>query len=165
MMPIDQMGVDAAIIFSDILVVPQAMGIHVEMNEGTGPQIPTPIRSLEAVVNLVMPDVHDRLSYVFEALKLTKKTLAGRVPLIGFAGSPWTILCYVVEGKGSKTFDIAKKFLFQEPQAAHLLLDKITDVTIEYLKAQHKAGADVVYCRKMILKFGLCHIYNGLLRL
>ena len=144
MMPIDQMGVDAAIIFSDILVVPQAMGIHVEMNEGTGPQIPTPIRSMEAVENIVMPDVNDRLAYVFEALKLTKKTLSGRVPLIGFAGSPWTILCYVVEGKGSKTFDVAKKFLFQEPQAAHLLLDKITDVTIEYLKAQYKAGADVI---------------------
>ena len=144
MMPIDQMGVDAAIIFSDILVVPQAMGIHVEMNEGTGPQIPQPIRTLDAVENIVMPDVQDRLSYVFEALKLTKKTLAGRVPLIGFAGSPWTILCYVVEGKGSKTFDVAKKFLFQEPKAAKLLLDKITDITIEYVKAQHSAGADVI---------------------
>ncbi len=144
MMPIDQMGVDAAIIFSDILVVPQALGIHVEMNEGTGPNIPTPIRSMPEVANIVMPDVADRLSYVFEALKLTKKTLAGRVPLIGFAGSPWTILCYVVEGKGSKTFDIAKKFLFEQPKAAHLLLDKITEVTIEYLKLQHKAGADAI---------------------
>lgn len=142
--PIDQVGVDAAIIFSDILVVPQAMGMVVEMHEGKGPLLPNPVRSAADVDKLLMPDVDETLGYVFAALRQTKTALAGRVPLIGFAGAPWTLLCYAVEGKGSKTFDVAKKFIYEEPAAAHKLLDKITQTTISYLKGQVAAGADCV---------------------
>ena len=144
LMPINQIGVDAAIIFSDILVVLQAMGIEVEMKDGVGPWIENPIRRVEQLDQLEIPDVNDRLSYVMEALKMTKKALLGRVPLIGFAGSPWTLLCYLVQGQGSKNFDQAKAFCFTQPEAAHQILQKITDVTIAYLKAQVLAGADAV---------------------
>ena len=143
-MPIDQIGVDAAIIFSDILVVLQAMGIQVEMKDGVGPWIEEPIRTAADVSRIEIPDVHDRLSYVMEALKMTKTALDGRVPLIGFAGSPWTLLCYLVQGQGSKNFDMAKAYCFTQPQAAHEILQKITDVTITYLKAQVAAGANAV---------------------
>ena len=142
--PIDQIGVDAAIIFSDILVVPQAMGLEVQMVEGKGPFLPQTIHTEADLGKLVIPDVNDRLSYVFEALTLTKKELNGRVPLIGFAGSPWTLLCYMVEGKGSKTFDQAKAFCYTNPGLAHSLLDMITETTISYLKGQVKAGADIL---------------------
>jgi uroporphyrinogen decarboxylase len=142
--PIDQVGVDAAIIFSDILVVPQAMGLEVQMVEGKGPFLPETIKTRADFDKLVVPDVYERLSYVFDALSLTKKELSNRVPLIGFAGSPWTLLCYMVEGKGSKTFDQAKAFCYTQPALAHALLQKITDTTILYLKGQVKAGADIV---------------------
>jgi uroporphyrinogen decarboxylase len=142
--PIDQVGVDAAIIFSDILVVPQAMGLEVQMVEGKGPFLPQTIKTENDLAKLVIPDVHERLSYVFEALAMTKKALDGRVPLIGFAGSPWTLLCYMVEGKGSKTFDQAKAFCYTQPGLAHALLTMITDTTIAYLKGQVKAGADIL---------------------
>jgi uroporphyrinogen decarboxylase len=142
--PVEQVGVDAAIIFSDILVVPQAMGMEVQMVEGKGPFLPDPIRRIEDLDKLRLPDVEEKLGYVFDALRLTKKTLDGRVPLIGFAGSPWTLLCYMVQGKGSKTFDEAKAFCYTQPQTAHRLLQMITDTTIAYLKGQAKAGADVV---------------------
>ncbi len=142
--PVDQVGVDAAIIFSDILVVPQAMGMEVQLVENIGPILPNPIKSLADVEKLSMPDVADSLSYVFDALRLTKKELDGRVPLIGFAGAPWTLLCYMVQGKGSKTFDAAKAFCFTQPKAAHRVLQMITDTTITYLKKQVEAGADVV---------------------
>lgn len=142
--PVEQVGVDAAIIFSDILVVPQAMGLEVQMVEGKGPFLPDPIKRYEDLSKLRIPDVHETLGYVFDALALTKKTLAGRVPLIGFAGAPWTLLCYMVQGKGSKTFDEAKAFCFTQPETAHRLLQMITDTTIAYLKGQVKAGADVV---------------------
>ena len=142
--PVDQIGVDAAIIFSDILVIPQAMGLEVLMEEGKGPSLPKVIRSKEDVDNLITDDVEERLDYVMGALKVTKQGLNNRIPLIGFAGAPWTILCYMVEGKGSKTWDKAKQFCFLQPEVAHSLLQKITDVTIRYLKAQVKAGADVV---------------------
>src|SRR5579871_2164816 len=98
--PIDIIGVDAAILFSDILVVPQAMGMEVQLIESKGPFLPEPIRTANDLERLVVPDVDERLSYVFEALKLTKKELSGRVPLIGFAGAPWTLLCYMVQGQG-----------------------------------------------------------------
>jgi uroporphyrinogen decarboxylase len=143
-MPIDQIGTDAAILFSDILVIPQAMDIAVEMKDGVGPWLPNPIRSAKDVSNVVVPEVSDRLHYVFEAIKQTKKVLDNRVPLIGFAGSPWTILCYAVQGQGSKNFDIAKSFCFSQPEAAHQLLQKITDTTIAYLKQKVAAGVDVV---------------------
>ncbi|RAJ87835.1 uroporphyrinogen decarboxylase [Chitinophaga dinghuensis] len=143
-MPVDQVGVDAAIIFSDILVVPQAMGMEVQLVEKVGPLLPQPVKSAADLSRLCVPDVHERLHYVFDALKLTKQTLAGRVPLIGFAGAPWTLLCYMVQGKGSKTFDEAKGFCYQQPAVAHQLLQMITDTTIAYLKAQVAAGADLV---------------------
>jgi uroporphyrinogen decarboxylase len=142
--PVEQVGVDAAIIFSDILVVPQAMGMEVQMVEGKGPLLPDPIKKITDLDKLYLPDVEEKLGYVFDALRLTKKTLNGRVPLIGFAGAPWTLLCYMVQGKGSKTFDEAKAFCYTQPETAHRLLQMITDTTIAYLKGQAKAGADVV---------------------
>ncbi|GGB13611.1 uroporphyrinogen decarboxylase [Puia dinghuensis] len=142
--PVEQIGVDAAIIFSDILVVPQAMGMEVQMVESKGPLLPDPIKKAADLDRLIRPDVEERLGYVFDALRLTKKTLAGRVPLIGFAGAPWTLLCYMVQGKGSKTFDEAKVFCYTQPETAHRLLQMITDTTIDYLKGQAAAGADVV---------------------
>ncbi len=143
--PVDILGVDAAIIFSDILVVPEAMGLDYEMIEQKGPWFEKTIRTSDDL-SLISGniDVSDRLSYVLEAISLTKKTLDGRVPLIGFAGAPWTIFCYMVEGKGSKTFSESRKILYQNPILAHNLLSQITDVTIEYLKLQMKHGADLV---------------------
>ena len=142
--PIDQVGVDAAIIFSDILVIPQAMGVEVLMEEGKGPSLPRTIKTQADIDSLITTGVEDSLGYMYAALKLTKKELNGRVPLIGFAGAPWTILCYMVEGKGSKTWDKAKQFAYTQPALAHQLLQKITDITILYLIEQVKAGADTV---------------------
>lgn len=142
--PVDQIGVDAAIIFSDILVIPQAMGMEVLMEEGKGPLLPKPIKTQKDVDGLIADGVEENLKYVMDALSLTKKELNGKVPLIGFAGAPWTILCYMIEGKGSKTWDKAKQFAYTQPELAHELLQKITTVTINYLKAQVKAGADTV---------------------
>ena len=143
-MPIDQIEPDAAILFSDILVVLQAMQIPVEMKDGVGPWIPNPIRSTEDVAQSIVPDIHEHLGYVLDAVKMTKQALNERVPLIGFAGSPWTLLCYAVQGQGSKNFDIAKGFCFSQPDAAHSLLQKITDTTIAYLKEKVRAGVDAV---------------------
>ncbi len=142
--PIDIIGPDAAILFSDILVIPQAMNIEVEMKEGIGPWLPNPIRSLKDVEQVVVPDVYEELGYVMDAIKLTKERLDNRVPLIGFAGSPWTILCYAVQGQGSKNFDKAKELCFTQPEAAHQLLQKITDTTIAYLKAKVTTGVNAV---------------------
>ncbi|OYU83462.1 MAG: uroporphyrinogen decarboxylase [Flavobacterium sp. BFFFF2] len=142
--PIRIVKPDAAILFSDILVIPRAMGIHVELKDNLGPIIPTPIRSMQQVLEVQTPDVHDALGYVFKAIDVTKEMLQNEVPLIGFAGSPWTIFCYVVEGKGSKSFDIAKSFCFTQPEAAHLLLQKITDTTIAYLKAKAAHGCNAL---------------------
>ncbi|MBA3674101.1 MAG: uroporphyrinogen decarboxylase [Chitinophagaceae bacterium] len=142
--PVDQVGVDAAIIFSDILVIPQAMGKAVLMEEGKGPSLPEVIQNQKDIDALITDNVEESLSYVMNALKLIKQELNGRVPLIGFAGAPFTILCYMVEGKGSKTWEKAKQFCFTQPQLAHQLLQKITDITIKYLKAQVKAGAEVI---------------------
>ena len=140
--PVDYLGVDAAIIFSDILVIPEAMGLPYQMVEQKGPWFEETIRSAEDI-GLISDtiDVSDRLGYVFEAIKLTKKELNGRVPLIGFAGAPWTIFCYMVEGQGSKTFSKAKKMMYTQPDLAHAILEKITRVTITYLKLQIEAGA------------------------
>jgi uroporphyrinogen decarboxylase len=144
LMPIDQIGVDAAIIFSDILVVLQAMNIEVEMREGIGPYIPQPINSKAALDQVILPDVVDHLDYVFEAVRMTKKELNERVPLIGFAGAPWTLLCYAVQGQGSKNFHRTKAICFEEPQMAKELLQRITTTTIAYLREKVKAGADVI---------------------
>ena len=142
--PIRRYGMDAAILFSDILVIPQAMNIEVEMKPNFGPFLPNPVRTQADVDNTRIPDVHDSLGYVMEAIKATKEKLNDEVPLIGFAGSPWTILCYSVQGQGSKTFDKAKEFCFTQPEAAHQLLQKITDTTIDYLKAKVEAGVNAV---------------------
>ncbi|WP_394906678.1 uroporphyrinogen decarboxylase [uncultured Mesonia sp.] len=143
-MPIHQVGTDAAILFSDILVIPQAMNIEVEMKPGVGPWLPNPIRSAQDVEQVIVPNVEEELGYVFDAIKMTKLALNQEVPLIGFAGSPWTILCYAVQGQGSKNFDKAKQFCFTQPLAAHALLQKITDTTIAYLKQKVKVGVDAV---------------------
>jgi uroporphyrinogen decarboxylase len=141
--PVDILDVDAAIIFSDILVIPEAMGLPYQMIESKGPWFEKTIKSLQDIQNLKVAQAED-LHYVIEAIKLTKKELNGRVPLIGFAGAPWTIFSYMIEGSGSKTFSKAKKFFYTFPQEAHLLLQKITDSTINYLKAQISAGADML---------------------
>jgi len=142
--PVDIIGVDAAILFSDILVVPQAMGLEVQLIESKGPVLPDPIKNVNDLNRVRVPDVNETLGYVFDAIKLIKQELNGRVPLIGFAGAPWTLLCYMVQGKGSKTFDEAKAFCYTQPELAHRLLQMITDTTIAYLKEQVRAGADTV---------------------
>ncbi|TAE37853.1 MAG: uroporphyrinogen decarboxylase [Runella slithyformis] len=142
--PVDLLGVDAAIIFSDILVVPEAMGLPYEMEEKRGPIFPKTVHTLQDVAQLRVADPEADLGYVLEAIKITKRELNGRVPLIGFAGAPFTIFCYMTEGKGSKTFSVAKKALYTDPEFSHQLLQKITDSTIAYLKAQIAAGANLV---------------------
>lgn len=142
--PVNIVGVDAAILFSDILVVPQAMGLEVQLKENVGPLLPDPIKTAADLARVRVPEVDETLSYVFDAIKLIKQELNDRVPLIGFAGAPWTLLCYMVQGKGSKTFDEAKAFCYAQPEVAHQLLQMITDTTIAYLKGQIKAGADVL---------------------
>jgi uroporphyrinogen decarboxylase len=142
--PVDILGVDAAIIFSDILVIPEAMGLPYEMIEAKGPIFPKVIKNTKDVENLKVSDAESDLGYVLQAIDIVKKELNGRVPLIGFAGAPFTIYCYMIEGKGSKTFSVAKKMLFSNPKLAHTLLQKITDSTIAYLKAQAVHGADLL---------------------
>ena len=144
MQPVRRFPIDAAIIFSDILVIPQAMGLPFEMRPGVGPWLDNPVRSAADVAKLRSGDVNDELKYVFDALKITKEALNDEIPLIGFAGSPWTIFCYAVQGQGSKNFDKAKAFAYTETKAAHELLQKITDSTIIYLKEKINAGADVI---------------------
>lgn len=142
--PVDILGVDAAIIFSDILVIPEAMGLPYEMIEAKGPYFPSVIKNQSDVDKLDITNTVERLWYVTEAISMVKKSLNGSVPLIGFAGAPFTIFCYMVEGQGSKTFSKAKKMLYTEPELAHALLQKITVSTINYLKAQIIHGADLV---------------------
>ena len=142
--PVDLVGVDAAIIFSDILVVPQAMGLDYEMEKGEGPHFPNTIRSMADVERLHPADLDGNLGHTLAALRLVKKELNGRVPLIGFAGAPWTIFCYMTQGGGSKEFNIPRSILYREPALAHALLDRITEATITYLRGQVEAGADIV---------------------
>ncbi|WP_020594611.1 uroporphyrinogen decarboxylase [Spirosoma panaciterrae] len=142
--PVDAFDVDAAIIFSDILVIPEAMGLPYEMIESRGPVFPETVRTMDDLKRLRVADAESDLGYVLDAIKLTKKELNGRVPLIGFAGAPFTIFCYMTEGKGSKTFSVAKKLLYTDPDFAHALLQQITDSTIAYLQAQIRAGADLI---------------------
>ncbi|MDE0870890.1 MAG: uroporphyrinogen decarboxylase [Flavobacteriales bacterium] len=143
--PVDLLGVDAAIIFSDILVVPEAMGLPYELVEKVGPRFPEVLRNatdLDRLRKDVDPQVH--LNYVLEAIRITKSDLKNRVPLIGFCGAPWTIFCYMVEGKGSKDWALPRRMLWEQPAFAHALLDAITDTSIAYLKAQVDAGVDLV---------------------
>lgn len=141
--PVDILGVDAAIIFSDILVIPEAMGLPYQMIEAKGPWFENTVKSKADVDKLKIAEAPD-LEYVMKALQLTKKELNNRVPLIGFAGAPWTLFAYMIEGSGSKTFSKAKQFLYTQPEAAHALLEKITQSTINYLKGQVAAGADIL---------------------
>lgn len=142
--PVDILGVDAAIIFSDILVIPEAMGLPYQMAESKGPWFEKTIKTENDIKALRTINPAEDLHYVLKAIQLTKKGLNNRVPLIGFAGAPWTIFSYMIEGGGSKTFSKAKKFLYSQPELAHQLLQKITDNTILYLKAQVEAGADML---------------------
>ncbi len=142
--PIDRFGFDAAILFSDILTIPHAMGLGLEFLEGEGPVFKHPIRHADDIKQLPIPDPHDELRYVIDAVSLIKKTLNNRVPLIGFAGSPWTIAAYMVEGQASKTFSKIKKMLYAEPLLLHELLKKLSTAITSYLTAQIHAGADVV---------------------
>jgi len=143
--PVEELGVDAAIIFSDILVIPEAMGLPYEMIEKKGPSFPDTIKSSKDVSNLIQGEnAADELGYVYKAVDTTVQELQGKIPLIGFAGAPWTIFSYMVEGSGSKTFSKAKKLLYADPVTAHALLAKITNTTISYLKRKIKAGVSIV---------------------
>ncbi len=142
--PIDRFPLDAAIIFSDILVVPQALGLEVQMVSGKGPHFPNPVRRPDEMDRLVEPDVDDALGHVFDALTLTRKRLEGRVPLIGFSGAPWTLMAYSIEGGGSKNYKRARAWLYQHPEAAETFLQRITDVVVDYLIGQVDAGAQLL---------------------
>ncbi len=142
--PIDIIGVDAAILFSDILVIPEAMGMKLEVLESKGPVFDSPLRDLAAIRSLNIEGVTERLEYVMKAIEATKQKLDGRVPLIGFSGAPWTLATYMVEGKGSKSHDIIKSFVYTEPGAAHELLQLLADSVVDYLNAKIRAGCDAV---------------------
>jgi uroporphyrinogen decarboxylase len=138
--PVDILGVDAAIIFSDILVIPEAMGLPYQMDEGKGPFFPKTIQTMADVESLEMDSIASHLSYVKEAIEITLEKLESRVPLIGFAGAPWTIFCYMIEGKGSKEFSKARRVLIEQPELAQALLTKISTATIAYAQMQINTG-------------------------
>jgi uroporphyrinogen decarboxylase len=142
--PVDLIGVDAAIIFSDILVIPEAMGMGLTIEEGSGPRLAGPIREPAGLGRLRPVDPRARLDYVLEALRLARGELEGRVPLLGFAGAPWTLAAYMIEGQGTRQFTAAKRFLQQHPAAAHELLGRLADAVGEFLVAQVEAGAQAV---------------------
>ncbi len=142
--PIEMLGFDAAIIFSDILVVPEAMGLALKFDEGSGPEFPQPLRHAVDLKKLRHVNVAKDLDYVLAALQLTKEKLAGAVPLIGFCGSPWTLATYMIEGRGSKNFVHAKTMLYRQPQVLHELLERLTETLQDYLSAQLQAGAEAV---------------------
>jgi uroporphyrinogen decarboxylase len=142
--PIDILGADAAILFSDILVVPEAMGMELTFGTGEGPKFPQPIESRADVERLPIPDPEDSLDYVMAAVRAIRQGLDGRVPLIGFTGSPWTLATYMVEGGGSKNFSKVKAMAFNEPATMHLLLAKLADSVASYLNAQIANGAQAV---------------------
>ncbi len=142
--PVDLVGVDAAILFSDILVVPEAMGMELTFGAGEGPRFPEPVRSRADVERLPVPDPEDALGYVMEAVRQIRRALAGRVPLIGFSGSPWTLATYMVEGGGSKNYAKVKAMMFNEPETMHLLLGKLADAVAAYLNAQIANGVQAV---------------------
>jgi len=141
--PVDLIGVDAAIIFSDILIPVEAMGMKLVFDDH-GPSFPEPLRHEAQAAALVVPDPNEKTGFVMEALRLTRKALNGRVPLIGFAGAPYTLLSYMVEGKGSRNFEETKKLLYTRPDIAHSVLEKLAQTQISYLKAQVAAGAQVI---------------------
>ncbi len=137
------LSVDAAIIFSDILVIPQAMGLDFELVKGVGPRFAEPVRSPARALGLPSPDL-ENLRYVLDAIEVTRRSLSQGIPLIGFAGSPWTLFCYMVEGEGSKHFARAKRFIYESPEEAHNLLEKLARGVARFIEAQVEAGADAV---------------------
>jgi len=142
--PIERFPLDAAILFSDILTVPDAMGLGLYFAENEGPRFSDPVRSGQAIEALSVPDPEAELGYVMDAVRLIRQELAGRVPLIGFSGSPWTLATYMVEGGSSKDFATIKRMLYEEPQLLHRLLEKLADAVTAYLNAQIAAGAQAV---------------------
>jgi uroporphyrinogen decarboxylase len=142
--PVTRYPLDAAILFSDILTVPDAMGLRLRLDEGVGPRFEAPIRSAAQVQRLGIPDPDASLRYVIDAVTLVAAELHGRIPLIGFAGSPWTLATYAIEGGGSHDFRLAKGMLYGDPQSMHLLLDKLARAVTLYLQAQIRAGVDAV---------------------
>jgi uroporphyrinogen decarboxylase len=141
--PVDILGVDAAILFSDILVVPEAMGMHLVLDDA-GPQFPQPLRTAEELKRLHVPDPEQELRYVLDAVRFVQKQLAGKVPLIGFCGAPWTLAAYMIEGRTSRGFERAKAALLGDEAFARALLSRISDALALYLQAQLDAGADAV---------------------
>jgi uroporphyrinogen decarboxylase len=142
--PLERFDLDAAILFSDILTIPDAMGLGLHFIEGEGPRFSKPLSNLIDIERLTKPDVGDKLTYVFDAVSIIKKNLKNRAPLIGFSGSPWTLATYMVEGGSSKNFSKVKALMFQNPSHMHQLLDILADTVIDYLNAQIEAGADSV---------------------
>jgi uroporphyrinogen decarboxylase len=142
--PLRRFPLDAAIIFSDILTIPDAMGLGLYFTEGEGPQFRKPVRSAADVDALPLPDPEVELRYVMDALRLARRELDGKVPLIGFAGSPWTLATYMVEGGGSKEFALVKRMLFDQPAIMHRLLDVLAQAVTAYLNAQVAAGAQAL---------------------
>jgi uroporphyrinogen decarboxylase len=142
--PIDILDVDAAILFSDILVIPEAMGMELQFLVGEGPHFPDPVKSAADIDKLVIPDPMDELGYVMNAITAINKGLDERVPLIGFTGAPWTLATYMIEGGGSKNFAVIKKMLYDQPDLLHSLMSKITEAVIAYLKAQIETGVHAV---------------------
>jgi len=142
--PLERYDLDAAILFSDILTIPDAMGLGLYFAEGEGPKFERPLKTLADVQKLAVPDPEDELRYVMNAVRTIRKELNGRVPLIGFSGSPWTLATYMVEGGTTKDFGKVKGMMFSEPKAIHLLLDKLAQSVTAYLNAQIAAGAQAV---------------------
>lgn len=142
--PLRRYPLDAAILFSDILTIPDAMGLGLYFGEGEGPKFTKPIRDFMDVVHLPVPDPEQELRYVMDAVRTIRRELKGSVPLIGFSGSPWTLATYMVEGGSSKTFSIIKKMMYSEPEVLHMLLDKLAQSVTLYLNAQIAAGAQSV---------------------
>ena len=142
--PLRRFALDAAILFSDILTIPDAMGLGLSLEEGLGPRFAHPLRTRADIERLPLPDPDGELRYVTDAVSLIKRELDGRVPLIGFAGSPWTLATYMVEGQSTREFALIKGLIYSDPTSAHLLLDKLARATTAYLCAQIEAGADLI---------------------
>ncbi len=142
--PLERFPLDAAILFSDILTIPHALGLGLQFETGEGPRIERPVRTQQDVERLGVPDPHTELRYVIDAVQLIRRELAGRVPLIGFAGSPWTVATYIVEGGSSREFSVIKRMMYDEPRTLHALLELLAKSTTAYLNAQIAAGAQAI---------------------
>lgn len=142
--PLRRFDFDAAILFSDILTIPDAMGLGLHFTEGEGPKFSNPVRTAADVNKLPIPDPDTDLRYVIDAVRLIRKNLQGSVPLIGFSGSPWTLATYMVEGGGSKSFQKVKGMMYEQPKLMHVMLDKLAQSVAAYLNAQIEAGAQAV---------------------